>query len=261
METLEMNYIDSREVAEMVGKRHYNLIRDIQGYADELGKLKIESSNFFKESSYTTSQNKTLPCYLVSKKGCEFIANKLTGVKGTEFTARYINKFHDMEDTIKTSAIQYSDMSPELQLVASQLQAMAKVELEQKEQAKKLETIEAKQDTMTATFYKATDKEFRPWVNKCLSNIADSQNFIYAGNRADKNREVRRESYERLNRKRPVRLEQRVINEQKRAIKAGASKTRARKINNLTIIENDNDLKNIYETVIREMMIAYCVED
>lgn len=32
------------------------------------------------------------------KKGCEFIAHKMTGQKGTEFTARYINRFHEMED-------------------------------------------------------------------------------------------------------------------------------------------------------------------
>ena len=44
-----------------------------------------------------------MPCYDVTKKGCEFIAHKLTGVKGTAFTARYINRFHDMEETIKQS--------------------------------------------------------------------------------------------------------------------------------------------------------------
>lgn len=38
-----------------------------------------------------------MPCFLVTKKGCEFIAHKLTGRKGTEFTARYINRFHEME--------------------------------------------------------------------------------------------------------------------------------------------------------------------
>ena len=37
----------------------------------------------------------------MTKKGCEFIAHKLTGVKGTEFTAKYINRFHEMEDAIK----------------------------------------------------------------------------------------------------------------------------------------------------------------
>lgn len=39
-----------------------------------------------------------LPCYRITKKGCEFIAHKMTGQKGTEFTARYINRFHEMQD-------------------------------------------------------------------------------------------------------------------------------------------------------------------
>ena len=34
--------LDSREVAEMVGKEHKNLMRDVRSYVDELGQLKIE---------------------------------------------------------------------------------------------------------------------------------------------------------------------------------------------------------------------------
>lgn len=94
--------LDSREVAEMVGKEHRNLMRDIRSYASELGELKIEQSDFFVESTYRTERGKEYPCYNVTKKGCEFIAHKLTGIKGTEFTARYISRFHEMEDTIKT---------------------------------------------------------------------------------------------------------------------------------------------------------------
>lgn len=93
--------LDSREVAEMVEKKHYNLIRDIKGYVDELTELKIEFSDFFRESIYKDSTGRTLPRYDITKKGCEFIAHKLTGIKGTEFTARYINRFHDMEETIQ----------------------------------------------------------------------------------------------------------------------------------------------------------------
>lgn len=93
--------LDSREVAEMVEKEHKNIIRDIRGYVNELGKLKIEPTDFFTESEYVDKSNRRKPCYLVTKKGCEFIAHKLTGVKGTEFTAKYINRFHEMEAVVK----------------------------------------------------------------------------------------------------------------------------------------------------------------
>lgn len=102
MNELEQKTLTSMEVAEMVGKDHKNILRDIRGYNEELCQLKIEPSDFFTESTYQNSQNKTQPCYLVTKKGCEFIAHKLTGIKGTEFTAKYINRFHDMEEVIRT---------------------------------------------------------------------------------------------------------------------------------------------------------------
>ena len=112
--------IDSREVAVMVGKEHHNLIRDIRRYIDDMvgsangsenlnefkielvktSQLKIESAGFFIESNYKDEQDKPRPCYLVTRKGCEFIANKLTGKKGTLFTAAYINRFHEMENQI-----------------------------------------------------------------------------------------------------------------------------------------------------------------
>lgn len=95
--------ITSIEVAEMVEKTHANLLKDIRRYCKQLGEVNIDFSDFFKESTYYTEQKKELPCYNVTKKGCEFIAHKLTGVKGTAFTARYINKFHDMEEAIKQS--------------------------------------------------------------------------------------------------------------------------------------------------------------
>ena len=101
MEQLEQ-FIDSREVAEMVGKQHNELLKDIRRYAGQLGEGNIPQSDFFTESTYVNSQHKKMPCYQVTKKGCEFIAHKLTGVKGTEFTAKYINRFHEMEDAIKS---------------------------------------------------------------------------------------------------------------------------------------------------------------
>ena len=99
---LEQKYIESREVAEMVEKQHNDLLKDIRRYIEQLGEGNIPHTDFFTESHYTDKFNREKPCYLVTKKGCEFIAHKLTGVKGTEFTAKYINRFHEMEDTIKT---------------------------------------------------------------------------------------------------------------------------------------------------------------
>lgn len=93
--------ISSIEVAEMLGKTHGNLVRDVRRYLEQFNEIKIDSVNFFKESTYTDSKGEKRICYQMTKKGCEFIAHKLTGTKGTEFTARYINRFHEMENVIR----------------------------------------------------------------------------------------------------------------------------------------------------------------
>lgn len=117
-----VQYIDSREVAEIVEKEHKNLIRDIKRYDKELVQLNFEPNEFFIESSYNDSIGRTLPCYLVTRKGCEFIAHKLTGIKGTKFTATYINRFHEMEDTLNIQIIPVLQQFMEQQTEASRLQ-------------------------------------------------------------------------------------------------------------------------------------------
>ena len=97
MQNLVEKSITTLEVAEMVEKPHNDLLKDIRRYVEQLGEGSFSQSDFFTESTYQNSQNKIQPCYLVTKKGCELIANKLTGTKGTIFTAKYVNKFHDME--------------------------------------------------------------------------------------------------------------------------------------------------------------------
>lgn len=91
--------IESREVAEMVGKEHSKLLRDIRGYADTLREANIGLSDFFIESEYLSDQNKKQPCFLLTKQGCEMVANKLTGKKGTLFTAKYVQRFNNMEQS------------------------------------------------------------------------------------------------------------------------------------------------------------------
>ena len=96
-----IDVVNSRQVAEAIGKAHKNLLQDIRTYCGYLGELNFQLTDFFIESTYTTEQNKEMPCYLCTRKGCEMIANKLTGKKGVVFTALYINAFHKMEKQYK----------------------------------------------------------------------------------------------------------------------------------------------------------------
>lgn len=94
---------DSREVAVMIDRQHKDLLRDIRGYIEIMeksGERKIAPSDFFIESTYLNSQNKEQPCYLLTKKGCDMVANKLTGQKGVLFTAVYVTAFEKMQEHI-----------------------------------------------------------------------------------------------------------------------------------------------------------------
>lgn len=123
---------DSRDVGDLVGKRHDQLMRNIRTYikhlSGESGSAKLQSetssgspklgsenalllensgikpSDFFMASHYTDERGKIYPCYCYTEKGCDMIANKMTGQRGTIFTALYVSKFRAMEKLIAEMA-------------------------------------------------------------------------------------------------------------------------------------------------------------
>lgn len=133
-----ITYFDSRQVAAIVNKRHDHLIRDIENYIDvisETPKLRaqnlkaisesakmdpltapklrtltnanLQASDYFIKSSYKDRKGEKRPCYLISKMGCEFIGNKMTGDKGILFTAMYVKLFNEMETIQKQKQTEY----------------------------------------------------------------------------------------------------------------------------------------------------------
>jgi Rha family phage regulatory protein len=126
---------DSREVAEMIDKEHKHLLRDIRSYIEILGKSKFGLADFFIESFYNDSQGKPRPHFYITKKGCDMVANKLTGEKGVLFTATYVNQFEQMEKKLK---------QPEISGLSPQLQYLIHLEHKQNEFEKKLDRTETK---------------------------------------------------------------------------------------------------------------------
>lgn len=113
LKVIEQNkelYVDSREIAEMTNKRHAHLVRDIDNYKETISQNpKLVSDDFFIESSYKAGTGKKYKNYLLTKKGCDMVANKMTGEKGILFTATYVDAFYQMQEQIKQTAISVSD--------------------------------------------------------------------------------------------------------------------------------------------------------
>ena len=96
-----VNVIESREIAKNIGKEHKHLIRDIQGYIKVLDMSpNLDPSNFFIESTYLDTYKRNKKCYLLTKQGCEMVANKMTGKKGILFTAEYVQAFNEMKQAL-----------------------------------------------------------------------------------------------------------------------------------------------------------------
>ena len=103
------NTITTIEIAEMLGMKHYKILEKLDGTKD--GKTKgiinilthhdFVVSDYFIPSTYKDASGKENKCYLVTKLGCDFLANKFTGEKGILFTAKYVKRFDEMEQTIK----------------------------------------------------------------------------------------------------------------------------------------------------------------
>lgn len=134
---IEQKTLTSVEVAEMVGKPHNDLMKDIRRYASQFNEGNISHVEFFTENTYLDKKGQERPCYLVTKKGCEFIAHKLTGVKGTEFTAKYINRFHELEEHVQR---------PRTALEQIALLAQGALELEEKVDSVEQEVYSIKND-------------------------------------------------------------------------------------------------------------------
>ena len=82
--------ITTLEISEMLGVKHYKVLEKLEGTKDRKVKGIISVltdhnfvvSDYFILSAYKDGSGKENKCYLVTKLGCDFIANKFTGEKG-----------------------------------------------------------------------------------------------------------------------------------------------------------------------------------
>lgn len=133
--------VDSREVAEMIDKEHKHLLRDIRSYLEILGKSNFGLAEFFIESYYNDKQGKPRPHFFLTRKGCDMVANKLTGEKGVLFTAAYVSKFEEMEQELtKPKSIE--------DLIIMQAQSVKELKEKVEQQDKQLETVNHRLDNI-----------------------------------------------------------------------------------------------------------------
>jgi len=87
-------------IAEVFGKEHYNVLRDIESLecSREFNALNFEVI------SYTDSQNRTQRAYEITKDGFSFLVMGYTGVKAAEFKELFINEFNKRDAMLRKLA-------------------------------------------------------------------------------------------------------------------------------------------------------------
>ena len=138
------NTISSREVAEMMCVEHKNLLRKIDGYTEVLHGSNLSHEKYWILSSFISSNGQSYREYQVTKNGCEFIAHKTEGEKGIIFTAKYMDKFEEMEKMLqKKTPVTYIEALE--QLLASEKEK-ERLALENKEQLQIIGELQPKAD-------------------------------------------------------------------------------------------------------------------
>lgn len=87
-EIINKETMTSLEIAEVTGKRHDNVVRDIQNIL----KQGVDALNF-EETSYVDKSNRQQKCYSLTKKGCLILASGYDAL----LRERIINRWEELE--------------------------------------------------------------------------------------------------------------------------------------------------------------------
>ncbi|MBK5076658.1 Rha family transcriptional regulator [Lactococcus lactis] len=239
------NTLTSLEVAEMVGRRHDQVIRDIRKITEQLNDHKNVDVDYFTEDTYKDGKGEIRPCYRLTKKGCELFSTRMTGAKGTQFAMAYIDRFNQMEQHIKQQP-DISNLSPELQMFNQMFQAVANQEQKLVEVNDKVDNISEIVALNTANWRNETGNFIRKIALKQGGGVAF--------------KEINQQIYAEVERRGGFKFNIRLRNMQTRQIEKGYSKSAVKKLNKLDVIETDKKATQIYIQVVKEFAIKYQVE-
>nr|DAG39530.1 MAG TPA: hypothetical protein [Bacteriophage sp.] len=242
-----INVIDSRDIARTTSVRHSDLLEKINAYCDFLTNGKFRSLDFFIPSTYKDGKGETRPCYLLTKKGCDMVANKMTGEKGVLFTAAYVTAFEKMRETLAAP----KPLSP-----AEQLLQQASVLVEQERRITALEEQTQKTSARITDVVSAfsvpvfTKDHWQEQANQIINRIVEVNHLNH--------QQYRHKLYEELERAANCNLEMRKKRMQSRMRNGGAKYADVIAVSKLAIIAADAKLRAIFEGILRREA-ALCI--
>jgi len=96
--------VTSLDVAETFGKEHYHVLEDIRVIQGNINSP--EFSGLFLEETYTASNGKKNPMYVMGRDGFTLLVMGYTGEAAMRFKLAYINQFNAMEAALQGKRIE-----------------------------------------------------------------------------------------------------------------------------------------------------------
>lgn len=98
--------VSSLVVAEHFGKRHSNVLRDIDNLLQDMAKINNSklSREIFQEYQFFNSRNRPYRAFMMTRDGFSLLTMGFTGDKALEWKLKFISTFNAMEDTLKNNA-------------------------------------------------------------------------------------------------------------------------------------------------------------
>lgn len=241
-----VDVVDSRDVAAMVEREHNELLKSIRTYSGYLDEGEIPKIDFFIESTYTDSQNRTYPNYLITKKGCDMIANKMTGKKGVLFTAAYVSAFERMRKQIATTP----QLTP-AQLIAAQAQVLVDMEQKMLTIQSQAQAIQAQQeqlaqrvDTAIKVFSRPKEDHWKSDIDQAIKDLCEERRLSDCATRG--------RMYRELEEKCGCNIDSRLTRLRQRVKKQGMRYRDAMALTKLDAIAADKQLRAAFEGIVRE---------
>ena len=154
---------DSRKVAEVFGKDHNHVMRDIRDIIEKTGSPILDSENsatkFFYETTYD-NRGKKYPMYLMNRDGFSLLVMGFTGSKALEWKLKYIEAFNAMEEQLHGEPKSQIDILVEsAKALQRQERELARLRLDNEEIRKEQKIQASRLDTLNGVCTEGTKRQ------------------------------------------------------------------------------------------------------
>lgn len=230
----------------------YEFLELAQGQFARWAKANIEANEFYEENKDwwgfdIVSNGNNCKDYRLTTDFAKHLSMESHSARGKEARQYFIT----IEDRAKQEVINRSQLSPQMQMVMSLAESMARQELEQKKQAEQVQKLESTVTNMKEIFTEPIG-DWKADINAKVRNISAKSGIDYQTLYNQMYGELENEAHcvlARLQSNKIKRMED--AGNTKTAIKEGTTK--------IAVIFDNVRLRVIFENIVRRYAMRYCV--